>query len=92
MLECSWAGLVGQVEAAGDLDEVITAHQDFLDKITRQCLLDDISQPILTRLRAIYDLIIMFQQKQVAMFAAGLREVDRRCALEEARDQQAKQV
>ena len=54
-----------------------------------QCLLDATSQPILTRLRAIYDLIIMFQQKQAAMFTGGLREVERRESLEAARDQRA---
>ena len=92
VLECSWAGLLERVESAKDLDEVILAHEEFLDKITCQCLLAPASQPILTRLRAIYDLIIMFQQKQAAMFAAGLQEVDRRVGLEETRDQQAQQV
>lgn len=92
VLECSWAGLVEKVESAQDLDEVIEAHEKFLDKIMRQCLLDAASQPILTRLRAIYDLIIMFQQKQAAMFTAGLCEVDRRRDLEEMRDLRVQQV
>lgn len=92
VLECSWAGLVTKVGGAKDLDEVIEAHQQFLEKITCQCLLDHASQPILTRLRAIYDLIIMFQQKQKAMFEAGLSEVDRRRDLEEQRDLKAQQV
>ncbi len=92
VLECSWAGLVERVEAAGDLDEVILAHEGFLARITCQCLLDPVSQPILTRLRAIYDLVIMFQQKQAAMFSAGLGEVERRLALEEWREQQTRQV
>lgn len=92
VLECSWAGLVGKVESAEDLDEVIEAHEKFLGKIMCQCLLDPASQPILTRLRAIYDLIIMFQQKQAAMFSAGLSEVDRRRELEETRDARGEQV
>lgn len=92
VLECSWAGLVGVVEAAGDLDGVISAHDQFLHKILCQCLLDSASQPILTRLRAIYDLIIMFQDKQAAIFSAGLKEVERRGSLEQTRDQRAKQV
>ena len=92
VLECSWAGLVSKVGGAADLDEVIYAHQEFLEKITSQCLLDPSSQPILTRLRAIYDLIIMFQGKQAAMFAAGLREVERRHGLEEERDLKAQKV
>ena len=92
MLECSWKGLIDKVSCAEDLDEVIRAHEEFLDKITGQCLLDPASQPILTRLRAIYDLIIMFQQKQVSMFSASLKEVDRRRGLEQHRDNLADQV
>lgn len=83
---------MAQVGGAEDLDEVIEAHQQFLEKIMRQCLLDAASQPILTRLRAIYDLIIMFQQKQAAMFAEGLSEMERRSKLEEERDLKADQV
>jgi gamma-tubulin complex component 3 len=83
---------VEKVECAKDLDEVIEAHEKFLEKIMCQCLLDPGSQPILTRLRAIYDLIIMFQQKQAAMFSTGLSEVDRRCKVEEVRDERAEQV
>ena len=92
VLECSWKLLLDQVTAAQDLDAVIEAHDKFLDKITCQCLLDHNSQPILTRLRAVYDLVIMFQQKQAAMFGAGLREVERREGLEVERDRRAQQV
>lgn len=80
------------MEEAKDLDQVISAHAHFLERVMSQCLLDTPSQPILTRLRAIYDLIIMFQEKQAALFASGVEEVERREKLEELRDQRASQV
>ena len=44
VMECSWARLVKKVEAAEDLDQVIEAHDSFLEQITTQCLLDPGSQ------------------------------------------------
>ena len=43
-MECCWAALVKRVEAAEDLDQVIDAHDQFLEKVTTQCLLDPHSQ------------------------------------------------
>lgn len=83
VMECSWARLVKKVEAAEDLDQVIEAHDSFLEQITTQCLLDPGSQPILTRLRAIFDLVIMFQHKQSGMLSECLKEVERRQAAQE---------
>ena len=44
VMECCWAALVKRVEAAKDLDQVIDAHDQFLEKVTAQCLLDTQSQ------------------------------------------------
>ena len=44
VMECCWAALVKRVEAAEDLDQVIDAHDQFLEKVTAQCLLDSQSQ------------------------------------------------
>ena len=44
VMECSWARLVKKVEVAEDLDQVIEAHDSFLEQITAQCLLDPHSQ------------------------------------------------
>ena len=43
-MECCWARLVKKVEVAEDLDQVIDAHNSFLEQITTQCLLDSESQ------------------------------------------------
>lgn len=40
MLECSWDELLRKVKEASDLDEIITAHQEFLGAVTNKALLD----------------------------------------------------
>ena len=43
-MECNWDGLLKKVQSAEDLDQVIAAHDTFLEHITSQCLLDTESQ------------------------------------------------
>ncbi|XP_065177544.1 gamma-tubulin complex component 3-like isoform X1 [Sycon ciliatum] len=62
VLECTWAELQKKVEAAKDLDEVIAAHNRFLDDVTVRCLLTESSQDMLTKLRAIFDEVVRFQK------------------------------
>ena len=40
VMECNWDGLLKKVREAQDLDQIISAHDTFLDQITSQCLLD----------------------------------------------------
>ena len=47
---------------------------------------------MLTRLRAIFDLVIMFQQKQAAMISECLGEVERREAVEESGERRGREV
>ena len=49
-------------------------------------------QPILTRLRAIFDLVIMFQHKQSSMLTECLMEVERRAAAKDKINKQTKEV
>ena len=41
VLECSWHELLIKVKEAEDLDNVIAAHETFLDTIINRCLLDE---------------------------------------------------
>ena len=41
VLECTWDKLLQQVLEATDLDELLSAHHDFLSTIIARCLLDD---------------------------------------------------
>ena len=64
-MECSWDQLVKQLKLAENLDEVIEAHNLFLETLIKRALLDERSRDILTQLRAIYDRIVEFSNIQV---------------------------
>lgn len=44
VMECNWAGLLKKMRTAEDLDQIISAHDTFLQHIMSQCLLDTESQ------------------------------------------------
>ncbi|ESO02035.1 hypothetical protein HELRODRAFT_65285, partial [Helobdella robusta] len=64
VLECSWVDLMSRIEEAHDLDQVISAHNNFLSSIVSRSLLDSQSLPILTQLRTIFDLVLQFKEQQ----------------------------
>ncbi|XP_076370838.1 gamma-tubulin complex component 3 homolog isoform X1 [Tachypleus tridentatus] len=82
VMECSWAELQQKVMSAEDLDQVIAAHEQFLDSIMTRSLLDEESKDVLTQLRAIYDLVIRFQGIQTKFWYQALSEVDARKKLD----------
>ncbi|XP_072034595.1 LOW QUALITY PROTEIN: gamma-tubulin complex component 3 homolog [Amphiura filiformis] len=82
VMECSWDELCKKVTAAEDLDHIIAAHEVFLDTIIRRALLDQQSRPLLTQLRAIFDLIIQFQGTQETFFKSSLEELTLRASYE----------
>lgn len=75
VMECSWDVLEKKVKSAEDLDQVIAAHEEFLDTIMTRALLDDCSMDILNQLRTIYDLIIQFQNIQDEFSELALNEL-----------------
>uniref|UniRef100_T1JNK7 Uncharacterized protein n=1 Tax=Strigamia maritima TaxID=126957 RepID=T1JNK7_STRMM len=75
VMECSWDVLERKVKSAEDLDEIIAAHEEFLETIMARALLDDESKELLTQLRAIYDLIIQLQTIQEQLCQRALHEV-----------------
>jgi len=87
VLECCWEELLVMIEQAKDLDDVISAHETFLNKVMTRALMDNESRAMLTQLRAIFDLIIQFQTTQENMYAAAICELEARQALEKKADQ-----
>ena len=61
VMECGWDSLNKMINTAESLDEIISAHEEFLGTLVARALLDDRSRDILTQLRAIYDRILEFQ-------------------------------
>ena len=54
-----------KVKAAGDMDQLISAHEEFLATIIKRSLLDNNSANILNQLRILLDQINKFQNIQV---------------------------
>lgn len=70
VMECCWADLLLKISSAHDLDEVIAAHENFLDTLLTRALLDEESLLIRTQLKAIYDLIIQFDKTQESFWSS----------------------
>jgi len=68
ILECSWAALVDKIDNANDLDELITAHLQFLDELANGCLLADKLWNNLKALRSIFDQIVRFEVSFFQLF------------------------
>lgn len=83
VMECSWDVLINQLHQAESLDEVIFAHEHFLDNLMRRVLLDERSTEILADLRAIYDRIIEFQTIQNNLYVAAVAEVEARRSVDQ---------
>ena len=64
VMECSWAELIKHLKSAENLDEVIDAHEEFLNSVIRRALLGEGSRDLLTQIRAIYDRIVEFDAVQ----------------------------
>ena len=75
VMECGWDALVKQINHAESLDEVITAHDEFLSTLIARALLDERSRDVLTQLRAIYDRILEFQTIANRIYDDAVAEV-----------------
>lgn len=87
VLECSWDELWKRVQQAQDLDQIIAAHDTFLDSVISRCLLDNSSRSLLNQLRAIFDQIIEFQSAQDSLYRSALEERALRLQFEEKKQQ-----
>ncbi|VUZ46822.1 unnamed protein product [Hymenolepis diminuta] len=89
-LECAWLDLVKKIQCANDLDEVIAAHQAFLESVVGRCLLDQNSRELRYHLRAIFDLIVNFFQLNQDLQNLANNEEDVRSHLQYEIDASAK--
>ncbi|XP_035723078.1 gamma-tubulin complex component 3 homolog [Vespa mandarinia] len=61
VIECSWDAFNKQLGQASSLDEIITAHDQFVDAVRRGILLDEKSQELMDHLRSVYSPILDLQ-------------------------------
>ena len=78
VMECSWDELIQKLHNAENLDEVIEAHEEFLNSVTRRALLGDNYKDLLEQLRAVYDRIVEFEGVQSRLYNAASDEADAR--------------
>ena len=76
VMECSWDELMKRLKNAENLDEVIDAHEDFLNSVIRRAMLGELSRDLLTQLRAIYDRIAEFDTVQKSLYEQAIEESD----------------
>ncbi|GBN57617.1 Gamma-tubulin complex component 3 [Araneus ventricosus] len=68
VMECCWADLLLKIASAKDLDQVIAAHESFLDTLVTRSLLDIESEELQHQLAGIYLSIIEFDKVQNAFW------------------------
>ncbi|XP_072983837.1 gamma-tubulin complex component 3 [Typha latifolia] len=61
VLEVSWACFSEEMDAAKDLDDLLIAHDKYLNSIVEKSLLGDRSQSTLRTLFALFDIILRFR-------------------------------
>ena len=83
VMECSWDLLEKQLGQSSNLDEVIEAHNEFIETLVKHALLDERSRDLLTQLRAIYDRIVEFQNIQNKLYLEAVAESEARRSLDD---------
>ena len=78
VMECSWDLLEKQLGQSSNLDEVIGAHNEFVETLVKRALLDERSKPLLDQLRTIYDQIVEFQNIQNKLYLDTVAELEAR--------------
>jgi gamma-tubulin complex component 3 len=61
VLEVSWARFSDEMDAAKDLDDLLMAHDKYLNSILEKSLLGERLQGILRNLFALFDIILQFR-------------------------------
>ncbi|PIA53361.1 hypothetical protein AQUCO_00900144v1 [Aquilegia coerulea] len=77
VLEVSWAHFVDEMEAAKDLDDLLAAHDKYLDSIVEKSLLGERSHSLFKTLFVLFDLILQFRSHADRLYE-GIHELQAR--------------
>ncbi len=75
VLEMSWHELCERLNNAPDLDEIICAHDDYLNIVLERALMGPRSEDIMAQLVTLLDLIIQFCAHQEVLIVKSLSEM-----------------
>ncbi|KAK9169980.1 hypothetical protein Syun_002120 [Stephania yunnanensis] len=80
VLEVSWANFVDEMESARDLDDLLAAHEKYLQSIVEKSLLGERSQTLCKTLFLLFDLILQFRSHADRLYE-GVHELQARTAV-----------
>ncbi|EXC30855.1 Gamma-tubulin complex component 3-like protein [Morus notabilis] len=77
VLEFSWSNLSNEMEVAKDLDDLLAAHERYLNSIVEKSLLGERSQTLYKSLFVLFDLILRFRSHADRLYE-GIHELQAR--------------
>ena len=83
VLETSWAELEEKFAKHSDLDEIIAAHDVFLDAVVQKALLGSKSQLVLQTLYALFEVMMSFREVAADLFDMAADVVAKKAATRE---------
>lgn len=82
VIECSWSALLTRVNEAKALDDILEAHNEFLETIKAGIFLDEKSTVLKVELTTVYNSIMKLEIWQERFFAVCFEEFELRKAFE----------
>lgn len=77
VLEISWSNFLSEMEVAKDLDDLLAAHEKYMNSIVEKSLLGELSQSLYKSLIVIFDLILRFRSHADLLYE-GIHELQAR--------------
>ncbi|XP_070157516.1 gamma-tubulin complex component 3 [Polyergus mexicanus] len=78
VIECSWDTFAKQLLQATSLDDIIVAHNHFVDSVRHGTLLDEKSQELMDHLRSVYSPILDLQNLEETFLVRATQEYEAR--------------
>ena len=78
VVACAWEQLNVALQSSKTMDELLVAHEHFLQTVTSRTLLDEESKDIRDHLRGIHEAMLQFSQIQEKLFASAVNELEKR--------------
>ncbi|XP_020297110.1 gamma-tubulin complex component 3 homolog isoform X2 [Pseudomyrmex gracilis] len=78
VIECSWDTFTKQLLQATSLDDIIAAHNYFVDSVRHGTLLDEKSQQLMDHLRSVYSPILDLQNLEETFLVRATQEYEAR--------------
>ncbi|XP_043288124.1 gamma-tubulin complex component 3 [Venturia canescens] len=76
VIECSWDTFAKQLRQASSLDDIIAAHNVFVDSVRHGTLLDKESEELMDHLRSVYGPILDLQNLEETFLARATQEYE----------------